>query len=217
MICFGPLDGVFFGRNLEGLLIITINPQNPQGRLLAKVASILENGGIIAYPTDTQYGLGCDLRQKKSIEKIYRLKDRSLKTPFSIICGDLTHIAEYARVSNFAYRTLKRLLPGPFTFVLPGSRLMPQIMLTKRHECGIRVPGHPIALGLVQALGRPLINTSAHLPDGPTPMAPEEIEELFGKNIDAVIDGGPVPGQPSTLVSLIDDEPVILRQGLGIF
>ncbi|MDR1085588.1 MAG: threonylcarbamoyl-AMP synthase [Deltaproteobacteria bacterium] len=198
-------------------MIITVNPDNPQGRLLSKVADILKAGGIIAYPTDTQYGLGCDLSQKKSIEKIYRLKQRNLKTPFSIICADLTHIAEYARVSNFAYRTLKRLLPGPYTFILPGSRLMPQIMLTKRHECGIRVPGHPIALGLVQALGRPLINTSAHLPEQPTSLLASEIEEQFGKQLDAVIDGGPVPGQPSTVVSLIDDEPVILRQGLGVF
>jgi tRNA threonylcarbamoyl adenosine modification protein (Sua5/YciO/YrdC/YwlC family) len=198
-------------------VIITVNPDNPQGRLLNKVADILKAGGIIAYPTDTQYGLGCDLSQKKSIEKIYRLKQRNLKTPFSIICADLTHIAEYARVSNFAYRTLKRLLPGPYTFILPGSRLMPQIMLTKRHECGIRVPGHTIALGLVQALGRPLINTSAHLPEQPTPLLASEIEEQFGKQLDAVIDGGPVPGQPSTMVSLIDDEPVILRQGLGVF
>jgi tRNA threonylcarbamoyl adenosine modification protein (Sua5/YciO/YrdC/YwlC family) len=198
-------------------LIITVNPKNPQGRLLKRVAEILEKGGVIAYPTDTQYGLGCDLSQKKAIEKIYRLKQRSIKVPFSIICFDLTHISEYARVSNFAYRTLKRLLPGPFTFVLPGSRLMPQIMLTKRHECGIRVPGHPIALGLVSALGRPLINTSARLPDQMAPTGAQEVAELFAGHLDAVIDGGPVPGQPSTLVSLIDDDPVILRQGLGVF
>ncbi|MDR1871090.1 MAG: threonylcarbamoyl-AMP synthase [Deltaproteobacteria bacterium] len=198
-------------------MIISVNPQNPQGRLIQKVADILAQGGVIAYPTDTQYGLGCDLGQKKAIEKIYRLKKRSFKVPFSVICADLTHIAEYARVSNFAYRTMKRLLPGPFTFVLPGSRLMPKIMLSKRQECGIRVPGHPIALGLVQALGRPLINTSARLPEKPLPLGAQDVVDLFGGELDAVIDGGPVPGQPSTLVSLIDDEPVILRQGLGVF
>jgi tRNA threonylcarbamoyl adenosine modification protein (Sua5/YciO/YrdC/YwlC family) len=181
------------------------------------VADILAQGGVIAYPTDTQYGLGCDLSQKKAIEKIYRLKQRSLKIPFSVICADLTHISEYARVSNFAYRTLKRLLPGPFTFVLPGSRLMPQIMLTKRLECGIRVPKHPIALGLINALGRPLINTSARLPEQPYPNGALEVAEIFGGQLDAVVDGGPAPGQPSTVVSLIDDDPVILRQGLGIF
>jgi tRNA threonylcarbamoyl adenosine modification protein (Sua5/YciO/YrdC/YwlC family) len=199
-------------------MIISINPDNPQGRLIEKVADILRSGGLIVYPTDTQYGLGCDLTQKKAIEKIYRLKQRSLKSPFSIICADLTHISEYALISNFAYRTLKRLLPGPFTFVLPGTRLVPQIMLTKRHEVGLRVPNHPIAIGLVKALGRPLINTSATLSqDILAPVIPQQIEELFKGSIDAVIDGGPVPGQPSTIVSLIDDEPVILRQGLGIF
>ena len=199
-------------------MIIAINPENPQGRLLKKVAEMLAEGAIICYPTDTQYGLGCDLSQKKAIEKIYRLKQRSLKSPFSIICADLTHISEYALVSNFAYRTIKRLLPGPFTLVLPGTRLVPQIMLSKRHEVGLRVPDHPIAIGLVRTLGRPLINTSAKLEsEGETPVNPAELEDLFKGSVDAVIDGGPVPGQPSTLVSLIDDEPVILRQGLGVF
>ncbi|MDR2367596.1 MAG: threonylcarbamoyl-AMP synthase [Deltaproteobacteria bacterium] len=199
-------------------MIISINPINPQGRLLTKVASLLKDGAIIAYPTDTQYGLGCDISQKKSIEKIYKIKQRSPKSPFSIICADLTHISEYAIISNFAYRTLKRLLPGPFTFVLPGTRLVPQIMLTKRHEVGLRVPNHPIAIELVRALGRPLINTSARLDTMDRALtSPQEIEGAFKGMVDAVIDGGPVPGEPSTLVSLIDDEPNILRQGLGIF
>jgi tRNA threonylcarbamoyl adenosine modification protein (Sua5/YciO/YrdC/YwlC family) len=207
-------------------MIISINPENPQGRLLKRVAEMLSEGAVIAYPTDTQYGLGCDLSQKKAIERIYRLKHRSHKSPFSIICADLTHISEYALLSNFAYRTLKRLLPGPFTFVLPGSRLVPQIMLTKRHEVGLRVPDHPIAVGLVQALGRPLINTSAKPApaegeeppaEGSHPLNPQEIEDLFKGSVDAVVDGGPVPGEPSTIVSLIDDEPAILRQGLGVF
>ncbi|MDR1577173.1 MAG: threonylcarbamoyl-AMP synthase [Deltaproteobacteria bacterium] len=198
-------------------MLISVNPDNPQGRLITRIVDILAKGGVIAYPTDTQYGLGCDLGQKKAIEKIYRLKRRSLKIPFSVICADLTHISEYARVSNFAYRTLKRLLPGPFTFVLPGSRQMPQIMLSKRQECGIRVPKHSIALALVKALGRPLINTSARLPEQPSPTGANEVVELFGSQLDAVIDGGSVPGLPSTLVSLIDDDPIILRQGLGVF
>jgi tRNA threonylcarbamoyl adenosine modification protein (Sua5/YciO/YrdC/YwlC family) len=199
-------------------MIISINPINPQARMLTKVSDLLKDGAIIAYPTDTQYGLGCDISQKKSIEKIYKIKQRNLKSPFSIICADLTHISEYAIISNFAYRTLKRLLPGPFTFVLPGTRLVPQIMLTKRHEVGLRVPNHPVAIGLVKALGRPLINTSAKLDSHDRALtSPQEIEEVFKGTVDAVIDGGPVPGEPSTLVSLINDEPNILRQGMGIF
>ena len=196
-------------------MIININPDNPQGRLLARVVEIIKNGGLIIYPTDTQYGLGCDLTNKKAIEKVYRLKQRSQKSPFSFVCADLTNISEYAKVSNFAYRTMRRLLPGPYTFILDGTKLVPQLMLTKRHECGIRVPNHPIALGLVNALGRPIINTSASLEGQPVPTCPEEFADLFKNQVDAVIDGGPVAGQPSTIISLIDDEPAVLREGLG--
>ncbi|MDR2352594.1 MAG: threonylcarbamoyl-AMP synthase [Deltaproteobacteria bacterium] len=199
-------------------MIININPDFPQGRLIEKVARILADGGIIAYPTDTQYGIGCDLRKKKSIEKLYRLKQRSPKSPFSFICADLTHISEYARVSDFAYRTMRRLFPGAFTVVLPGTKLVPQIMLSKRHECGIRIPNHNIPILLVQALDSPIISTSAVLPgQEDPPLNAQEIEELFRGSLDLVVDGGPVPGKPSTVVSLVDDDPVILRQGLGIF
>jgi tRNA threonylcarbamoyl adenosine modification protein (Sua5/YciO/YrdC/YwlC family) len=196
-------------------MIISINPSNPQGRLLDKVAAILDQGGLVIYPTDTQYGLGCDLTKKKAIEKVYRLKQRNPKSPFSFICADLTNIAEYAKVSNFAYRTMKRLLPGPYTFILDGTRLVPQLMLTKRHECGIRVPDHPVTLGLVRALGRPIINTSASLDGRPLPATAEDFADLFKNQVDAVIDGGPVPALPSTIVSMIGDEPEVLREGLG--
>jgi len=196
-------------------MIININPDNPQGRLIARVVEIIKDGGLIIYPTDTQYGLGCDLTNKKAIEKVYRLKQRSQKSPFSFVCADLTNISEYAKVSNFAYRTMRRLLPGPYTFILNGTKLVPQLMLTKRHECGIRVPDHPIALELVTTLGRPIINTSASLEGQPVPTSPEDFADLFKNQVDAVIDGGPVAGQPSTIISLIDDEPAVLREGLG--
>jgi tRNA threonylcarbamoyl adenosine modification protein (Sua5/YciO/YrdC/YwlC family) len=187
---------------------------------MIKLATMLADGAIIAYPTDTQYGIGCDLRKKKSIEKLYRIKQRSRKSPFSFICADLTHISEYALVSDFAYRTMRRILPGPFTVVLPGTRLVPQIMLSRRHECGLRVPDHNIPIALVKALGSPIISTSATLPgheDDKAPQSPLEIEELFKGSLDVVVDGGPVPGKPSTVVSLVDDDPIILRQGLGVF
>ncbi len=196
-------------------MIININPDNPQKRLLTKVADILREGGLVIYPTDTQYGLGCDLTNKKAIEKVYRLKQRNQKSPFSFVCADLTHIAEYAKVSNFAYRTMRRLLPGPYTFILDGTKLVPQLMLTKRHECGIRVPNHPIALGLVAELGRPIINTSAVLEGQPVPTGAEDFADLFKNQVEAIIDGGPVAGRPSTIVSLIADEPEVLREGLG--
>ena len=196
-------------------MIIEINPDNPQGRLIEKVVKVLEQGGLVIYPTDTQYGLGCDLKNKKAIEKVYRLKQRNPKIPFSLICSDLTNISEYAKVSNFAYRTMKRLLPGPYTFILEGTKLVPQLMLTKRHECGIRVPNHPLTLLLVGALGRPVINTSAALDGCDTPTEAEGFAELFKNQVDIIIDGGPVPGGPSTIISLIDDEPVVNREGLG--
>ncbi len=196
-------------------MIIKINPSNPQGRLIEKVAAILDEGGLVIYPTDTQYGLGCDLTKKRAIEKVYRLKQRNPKSPFSFICADLTNIAEYAKVSNFAYRTMKRLLPGPYTFILDGTKLVPQLMLTKRHECGIRVPSHPIVLELVKALGRPIISTSASLDGQPAPHTADELADLFQNQVDAVIDGGPVPARPSTIISMIGDEPEVLREGLG--
>lgn len=196
-------------------MIITINPDNPQGRLISRVVEIIASGGLVIYPTDTQYGLGCDLTQKKAIEKIYRLKQRSQKTPFSFVCSGLTDIAQYAKVSNFAYRIMKRLLPGPYTFILSGTKLVPQLMLTKRHECGLRVPDHPITLALVSTLGRPVINTSAALEGQPIPTDPQDFVDLFKNQVEAVIDGGFVPGKPSTIVSLMDDNPVVLRQGRG--
>lgn len=196
-------------------MIISINPENPQLRLVRKVVEVIENGGVIAYPTDTQYGIGCDLFQKKSIEKVYWLKKRNPKKPFSFICSDLKHISEFAKVSNYAYKTMRRLLPGPFTFILEGTRLVPKIMMNKRKEAGIRVPNHNVCLAVVQELGRPIINTSASIEDGEPISDPLEIEEIFKGAVDLVIDGGPVPGRPSTMVSLIGDQPEILREGLG--
>jgi len=196
-------------------MILSINPQNPQGRLIQRAVDILAGGGLLIYPTDTQYGLGCDLTQKKAVEKVYRLKKRDPKSPFSFVCSGLTDIAQYAKVSNFAYRTMKRLLPGPYTFILDATRLVPQLMLTKRHECGIRVPDHAIVQALVTALGRPVINTSAALDGQPPPLDSLGFEELFKNQVDAIIDGGPVPGRPSTIISLIGDEPAVLREGAG--
>jgi tRNA threonylcarbamoyl adenosine modification protein (Sua5/YciO/YrdC/YwlC family) len=196
-------------------MVLHINPQNPQLRLIRKVVACLETGGIIVYPTDTYYGLGCDIMNKKAIEMIYRLKQRDQKKPFSFICSDLKNISEYAKVSNYAYKTMKRLLPGPYTFVLEGSKLVPKIMLTLRKTAGIRVPDHPICLALVKELGHPIISTTAPFPGGQTLSDPSLVREYLGSQIDIVIDGGPVQGGPSSVVSLIQDQPVVIREGLG--
>ena len=196
-------------------MLIQVNPKNPQGRLISNIVDTLKKGGIIAYPTDSYYGIGCDIMNKKAIEKIYQLKQRNKTKPFSFICADLKDISQYAKVSNYAYKTMRRLLPGPYTFVLEGSKLVPKIMLTKRKTAGIRVPDNIICLSIVEALGNPIITTSATKPSGTIFYDPSLIHDYFHTRIDIVIDGGPVPGNPSSVVSLIDDIPEILRRGTG--
>ena len=196
-------------------MLLKINPINPQERLIQKVTEILQRGGIIAYPTDTLYGIGCDIMNKRAIEKVYQLKQRDRNKPFSFICSDLKNISDYAKVSNYAYKTMKRLLPGPYTFVLKGSKLVPKIMLTKRETAGIRVPDNAICINMVQGLGNPILSTSAKTLDGDTLSDPSLIHDHFGSQLDLVVDGGLISGQPSSVVSLIDDVPEIIRKGIG--
>lgn len=196
-------------------MLIEINSKNPQPRLINEVVYVLKQGGIIAYPTDTYYGIGCDIFNKEAIQKIYRLKKQHPGKPFSFICSDLKHISRYAKVSNYAYRTMKRLLPGPYTFILPGSKMVPKIMITKRRTVGIRVTNNTICITLVKDFGNPILNTTAATPDGEIFSDPSLIHDFFGSRIDAVIDGGPVPGRPSSIISLIDDIPEVIREGLG--
>ena len=196
-------------------MLLHINPDNPQQRLVDKVVAILREGGIVAYATDTYYGIGCDIMDKKAIEKIYLLKQRDKKKPFSFMCSDLKTISRYAKVSNYAYKTMRRLLPGPYTFVLEGSREVPKMMLTRRKTAGIRVPDHTLCLALVRGLGNPILTTSATKGDGTVFDDASLIHDHFGARIDVVIDSGPVPGQPSSVISLIDDHPAVIRRGAG--
>ena len=196
-------------------ILYTINPDNPQQRLIDQVADILKSGGLIAYPTDTYYGIGCDIMNKRAIEKIYLLKQRPKNQPFSFICADLKNISQYAKVSNYAYKTMRRLLPGPYTFVLEGSRAVPRLMLTPRKTAGIRVPDHALCLALVKKLGNPILTTSATKTDGSVFADASLIHDHFGPRIDVVIDSGVVPGHPSSVISLIDDRPEIIREGAG--
>lgn len=190
-------------------LVLNINPDNPQQRLINRVTEVLEGGGLIAYPTDTFYGIGCDLYNKKGIQLIYRLKNRPLFKPFSFVCDSLKEISRYAIVSNYGYKTMKRLLPGPYTFILEGTRLVPKIMLTKRKSVGIRVPDNKICLSIVRTFGRPIISTSAGYDD------PQSIKEEYSSYLDIVIDGGALYPSPSSVVSLIDDIPEVIRKGKG--
>ena len=196
-------------------MILSINSENPQLRLIKKAVEVLKEGGIIVYPTDTVYGMGCDLFNKQAIERIYEIKRRNKKEPLSFICADLKDISNYALVSNYAYRTLRRLLPGAYTFVLEASRLVPKILLTKRRTVGIRVPDNKICLTLVGELGHPIINTSAKLEQDEILSDPFEIEKKFKKLVDLVIDGGPLASDQSSVIDLIDDVPKVLRVGRG--
>jgi tRNA threonylcarbamoyl adenosine modification protein (Sua5/YciO/YrdC/YwlC family) len=196
-------------------MLIKVNPINPQERLIQQAVDVLMKGGIVVYPTDTHYGIGCDILNKKAIEQIYQLKQRNKSKPFSFICSGLKNISHYAKVSNYAYKTMKRLLPGPYTFILEGSKLVPKIMLTKRKTAGIRVPDHKICLALVQDLGNPIITTSATMPDGSILNDASLIHEVFKNRIDLVIDGDIVPGKPSSVISLINDMPEVIREGMG--
>ena len=196
-------------------MLLEINPQNPQQRKIDQVAEILGRGGVIAYPTDTLYGIGCDIMNKRAIARIYQIKQRSKEKPFSFICSDLKNISQYAKVSNYAYKTMRRLLPGPYTFILEGSNMVPKMMLTKRKTAGIRVPNNTICLELIKALGHPIISTTARSVEGDLLNEPWLIEEHFGRQLDLVIDGGPAPGRPSSVISLIGDEPRVLREGMG--
>ena len=190
-------------------MLLSLNPDNPQKRLISKVVQVLDQGGLIIYPTDTFYGIGCDLFNKKSIKQIYQLKRRPLTKPFSFVCANLKDISLYAQVSNNAYRIMKRSLPGPYTFVLEGTRLVPKLMLTKRRTVGIRVPDNKICLAIVKSLGRPIISTSVNLDE------PSVIHDTYSSLVEIVIDGGVISHEPSTVVSLIDDNPEVIRKGKG--
>ncbi len=195
-------------------MVITLDDY-PVKKAVSRAVQVLKAGGIIVYPTDTTYGIGCDLFNKTSIEKVYWLKRMQRQKPLSFICADLKDISKYAQVSNYAYQTMRKLLPGPYTFILPATRLVPKMMITRRKTVGIRVPENEVCLSIVAELGNPIISTSASVQDEDILSEPAEIERRFGHGVDLVIDAGPLVSQVSTVVDLVDDNPVVVREGLG--
>jgi tRNA threonylcarbamoyl adenosine modification protein (Sua5/YciO/YrdC/YwlC family) len=200
---------------VEDLMLISLDPDNPEIWYLMDAIQVLREGGVIAYPTDTIYGIGCDLHNKDAIEKIYQIKKMPRRKPLSFICEDLTHIGEYARVSNMAYRLMKRLIPGPYTFILPATHKVPRLLLTKQRTVGIRVPDNKICHELVSNLGNPIISTSISIDEDEPIVDPWQIYEEYRSVLDAVIDGGILATELSTVVDLTGKEPVILREGKG--
>ena len=198
-------------------MLIQIHPQNPQPRLIKQVVECLQDGGVIIYPTDTIYGLGCNILEQKAVERICKIKNiEPQKAQLSFICNDLSHLSDYTKsIDTPLYRMLKKHLPGPYTFILPSSKLVPKILQTKKSTVGIRVPDNIICQHILNELGKPILSASL-----PGEMAeeytdPEIIYERFEKLVDIVIDGGTGGMIPSTVIDCTGDEWTIIRQGLG--
>lgn len=202
--------------------VYTVHPENPQIRRIEEIKDALQDGAVMLYPTDTVYAIGCDLNVKSAVERVRRLKQLSNDKPLTFLCSSLSNIAQYAHVSDPAYRIMRSLIPGPYTFLLPATKLVPRLVMNpKRRTSGIRVPDHPVCQALLSALGNPIISTSAHLPDedGKTPAIHLERARLFDEFdsvVDIIVDDDEEIGyQVSTIVDMTGTEPVIVRKGLG--
>ena len=205
--------------------IYTVHPDNPQPRTIEKIRDALRDGAVMLYPTDTVYAIGCDLNVKSTVERVRKIKQLSNDKPLTFLCPSLSNVATYALVSDTAYRIMKHLIPGPYTFLLPATKLVPRLVQNpKRKTTGIRVPNHTLCLALLNALGNPIISTSAHLVQNDIGAKSVETEtnisrvELFDrldKSVDLIVDTGLEPGyQVSTVLDLIG-QPIVVRRGLG--
>ncbi|HEY9850920.1 MAG TPA: L-threonylcarbamoyladenylate synthase [Leptolyngbyaceae cyanobacterium] len=208
--------------------VYTIHPETPQARSIEQIKDALQDGAIMLYPTDTVYAIGCDLMVKSAVERVRQIKRLSNDKPLTFLCPSLSNVATYAWVTDSAYRIMKRLIPGPYTFILPATKLVPNLVMNpKRKTTGIRVPDHPACLALLEALGNPIISTSAHVlsDEDYAPMPAVQTNghfsrvELFDrleKLVDVIVDNGQEPGyEGSTMIDLTAEEPSIIRQGLG--
>lgn len=195
--------------------ILEVHPDNPQPRAIARAVASLEEGALIAYPTDTSYAIGCDLMSKRAIDHLYQLKGHDRKRPMTFLVPDLSEVARYAKVSNFAYRVLRHLTPGPFTFVLDATRLVPEQMQTKQKTVGIRVPASKVTHALSTQLGRPLVTTTAGRHGVETYVSAEEIRDKLGHGLALILDIGEVTSEDSTVLALLDDQVELIRQGKG--
>lgn len=192
-----------------------LHPVTPQLRFINKAVEVLKSGGVIIYPTDTVYGIGCDIFNREALERVYYIKQDAGTKLFSFICPNLKDIAKYARVSDYAYKTMKKLLPGPYTFVLPAAKEVPKKLWTKRETVGIRVPDNNIALELAKEMGNPIVSTSVTKRNGELLYNPEEIKLLFENQVDLMLASGTLDGLPSSIVDLSSEEPEVIREGAG--
>ena len=198
--------------------VLYIHPETPQPRLIEQAAAVLRQGGLIAYPTDTTYALGCGIGEKSALERLIRLRQLDKKHEFTLLCEDLSALAVYAKVENPDYRLLKAHTPGPYTFILQGTTEVPRrLMHPKKRTIGIRVPDHPICLALLAAHGEPIMTSTCHLPGEEFPLSdPQDVREFLQGRVDLVIDGGFGGLTETTVISLADGQgPEVVREGAG--
>lgn len=197
--------------------LIEIHPTNPQPRRIASIVQTIHAGGLIAYPTDSSYAFGCHIGDKRAMDRIHRIRKTDRKHNFTLVCSDLSEISTYARVDNWAYRMLKSMTPGPYTFILPATREVPKrLQNPKRRTIGLRVPDHPLVRAVLDTLGEPIMSSTLTLPGDELPLTdPQEIEERIGNQIDLIIDAGPTGIQPTSVIDLSSGSVEILREGLG--
>lgn len=197
--------------------MVEIHPTHPQPRLIAEVVAAVRDGALIAYPTDSSYAFGCHLGDKRALDRIRRIRKTDKKHNFTLVCSDLSEISLYARVENWAYRLIKSLTPGPYTFILPATREVPKrLQNPKRRTIGLRVPDHAIVKAMLDALGEPIMSSTLSLPGDDLPLSDvNTIEEKIGSQIDLVVDGGASGIEPTTVIDLSGGSIEILREGLG--
>lgn len=192
-----------------------LHPIDPELRYINKAIKVLQEGGVIIYPTDTVYGIGCDIFNKQALDRVKEIKSNPDIKLLSFICPDLKNISKYAKVSDYAYKTMRRLLPGPYTFILPASREVPKKLWSKRKTVGIRIPDHKVALKIVEGLGHPIVSTSTTTRKGDLLIDPLEIKSVFDFQVDLMLASGNLSGKPSSVIDLSDEEPVVVREGAG--
>lgn len=193
-----------------------IHPENPQRRLIQQAVNIIADGGVVVYPTDSCYAIGCDLGNKAAMERIRRIRDLDDKHNFTLMCRDLSDISTYARMDNIAHRLIKSLTPGPYTFILKATHEVPRRLQPKRKTIGVRIPDNNICQALLAELGQPLMSSTLIMPDADMPMTdPYQIRLFLEHDVDLVIDGGFSGLEPTTVIDLTEGTPEVLRKGLG--
>jgi tRNA threonylcarbamoyl adenosine modification protein (Sua5/YciO/YrdC/YwlC family) len=197
--------------------LIEVHPTDPQPRRVVGIVQVIRDGGLIAYPTDSSYAFGCHIGDKRAIDRIHRIRCTDKKHNFTLVCRDLSEISTYARVENWAYRLIKSMTPGPYTFILPAPRGVPKrLQNPKRRTIGLRVPDHPLVHAMLESLGEPIMSSTLTLPGDSTPLTdPVEIEERIGHQIDAIIDAGPTGIEPTSVIDLTGGVAEVLREGRG--